>query len=509
MKKNYLLTFLFGLFFLQLSAQFTMNDVKFWYGSGSDSAVLVVDFRDGSEDSSYAWGYLFNEADNKTMRNMLTDLTVAEPNFSIDNSGDFLNDAIFNSHAGLAAEPDWWSTWAGDAADNFGMNGGIGSTLQRNGWYGISYGFSPEPVAPGIPIPAYSSLWFNENQIDYWVGTGSKSAVLIVDFVQDNQDQPVVSYAFGVKFENSITGKEMLEAVAENNPNFTVNMTQFLNDISYNGLTGTGGNPGYWNTFSGTDLSNWLYNEGISTVVNDGEWFGTSYGEYPVRRPFIPTVAQDPNGFTVEDVLYWTGSGRDTAVIVVDFNDGATPHSYAFGYLFDNTATAKDALLALNASLPSFNADMGSYLNDITYLSHSGIGGTNGFYWSTWSARNNGGWVMNAGISASLTNGSWFGASYTDFMPALHPSTPVSAPSNLSVATIDNNKFSVYPNPFNDLITVKGGNGKVTVSDLTGKMLYTIEMTEQVSIDLTELQHGVYIITIESGNMISTQKIQK
>src|SRR5690606_41061746 len=34
---------------------FSMHDVVFWVGAGPDSTVLVVDFHDGADHSSYAW----------------------------------------------------------------------------------------------------------------------------------------------------------------------------------------------------------------------------------------------------------------------------------------------------------------------------------------------------------------------------------------------------------------------------------------------------------------------
>lgn len=84
----------------------------------------------------------------------------AEPNFSTDFSGGFLNDIIYNHHSGLSGEPDWCSTWSGTDVENMEMNSGVSEELKNGRWYGISYGFSPTKM-PTVTYSAYSSLWFS------------------------------------------------------------------------------------------------------------------------------------------------------------------------------------------------------------------------------------------------------------------------------------------------------------------------------------------------------------
>ena len=54
---------------------FGVDDVPFFFGEGSNTAVLVIDWFDGR--SSLAWGYRFD--DGATVEDMLRDVTDAAP----------------------------------------------------------------------------------------------------------------------------------------------------------------------------------------------------------------------------------------------------------------------------------------------------------------------------------------------------------------------------------------------------------------------------------------------
>ncbi len=483
-------------------AQFTESDIRYWIGSGPDTAILAVDFRDGTADSSYAWGFLFDETDNLTFNDLLQAVDDQEPQFHFVQSGGYLNDIYFNAHSGLANSPDWWSTWSGDDLSGLTMNSGISESLVNGRWYGCSYGFTPSAVQPSVVYAAYSSEWFNMDDVTFWTGSGTDSAILVVDFVPAPFGDPGV-YAWGVKFNGTITGEEMLAQVAAADPNFQpATGGGFLNDIVYNANAGIAASPYYWGTFSATNMSDWTLNAGLSTTVSDGGWFGCSYAEWEPRRPFIPVPANDPNAFVAEDVLTWVGQGSDSAVIVFDFNDNGAPESFAFGYLFNGSATATDALTELGNTVPGLSLDLGGgFLNDIVYGSHSGIGGTNGNYWSTWSGQNNGNWSLNAGITENLSDGSWFACSFTNYDPALPPNTPVAAPNTLSVDPLSTNSVEVYPNPTNGFVTVKNASGcEIQLLNMQGQLVQQQSVSgAQQLLDLTELPAGVYLMNVHAG----------
>lgn len=271
--------------------QFTSNDVKFYVGEGSQTSYLIVDFKDGTDDRSYAWGFRYEEGQNITFGQMLQAIEEAEPNFShlTGSNGGFLNDIIFNAHQGLEGDPDWWSTWSGETAETMSMNAGISEPLQNERWYGTSYGFmNPSPEHPVTPIPAYSSLWFSESDIDTWIGEGQNRSILIVDFGTDTEGV-ANSFAFGIQYEEeTITVEEALTRISNRVENFEFSLTEDqISSITFNEFEGISSEDNPWKTFIGTDLSNWVTENSIATSnLENGKWAGFSFGE---RRPFIPT----------------------------------------------------------------------------------------------------------------------------------------------------------------------------------------------------------------------------
>src|SRR5690606_24979183 len=158
-------------------AQFTADDVVFWVGEGNSEAVLVIDFRDGTTDPSFAWGYRFNAGEGKSFADMLLAVEAADPNLDVVINGGFLSSIYYNSHSGIDSQPDWWSTWSGTGLESLSMNGGTSETLIDGSWYGTSYGFmNPEPTQPTVTYPAYSSLWFTADEFTYSIGEGTNSA---------------------------------------------------------------------------------------------------------------------------------------------------------------------------------------------------------------------------------------------------------------------------------------------------------------------------------------------
>lgn len=284
------ITLLFLLFTTQLIfAQFTTGDVKFHVGTGTETAYLVVDFKDGTDDRSYAWGYHFNLSDNKTVADLIAEIGANEPNFTFATGfgGGFLNDIVFNQHSGLGGSPDYWSTWEGASADTFGMNGGISTKLQNSGWYGVSYGFSnPTAEAPATPIAAYSSKWYKEADITTWLGTGTNKSLVVVDFGTDTNGVPD-SYVFGIQYNGSLTGDEALDLIDQELNGFSYVMnTSDIASVTVGQRTETAGTSDKWKIYKGKDLSSWKTQADVSQVtLGNGEWLGLSIGK---RRPFKP-----------------------------------------------------------------------------------------------------------------------------------------------------------------------------------------------------------------------------
>jgi glucose/arabinose dehydrogenase len=78
--------------------------------------------------------------------------------------------------------------------------------------------------------------------------------------------------------------------------------------------------------------------------------------------------------------------------------------------------------------------------------------------------------------------------------------------SSLSSSDFENNGFSLYPNPAKESFTIKSSTSnlatKIDVIDLTGKLLFTKELSSipENTIATTALSKGIYLISVETTN---------
>ena len=489
-------------------AQFTQNDVIYYVGAGPDTAIIVIDFLDGTEDSSYAWGFVFDAADMVTGGDALAALDLDEAQLSISTGGGFLNDIAYNAHSGIGGDPNYWGTWSRTEFTDWEMNAGLPEILENGEWFGCSYTDFDPAIVPGEPLPAYKSDFYTSDQISFWVGEGANSAIFLVDFVTDAAGE-AVSYAWGYRFDGTTDGAEMLAAIDAADVNLSINSDGFLNDIIFNDLEGLAGDPNYWATWSGTNLSNWAMNAGLSTEINHGDWFGCSYAEWPPRRPFYPISAIDSAAFV--DGTASIGVGPNRVYLVLDFNEWAPGSSIVYSYNFEAASiTAEEVMIQLaliEETGLTFNLD-GGFLNDAsTATGEVGIGGSP-YYWSTWSATNVGGWEMNEGISREMVDGEWFAGSYTAWAPA----TPPSMPASFLFFDIEGNnadKIAVYPNPANTFTTIfLNESSEILVVDLQGKkVLRQVGQIGVNTLDLSTLSKGTYFIELEQEGVKVRQKL--
>lgn len=154
-------------------------------------------------------------------------------------------------------------------------------------------------------------------------------------------------------------------------------------------------------------------------------------------------VAALGSTFSMSDVTYWVGTGSNQAVFVLDYNDGITPHSYAWGYRWNGTATGADMLAAIDASDTGldntvYNFSFGPYFDSSTYdanhdgtVDHSGLS-SNGFWAYFTKDAESEAWTSSmVGMAGrTLVNGSWDGWSFSTDMvnwTSTEPTTPTAA----------------------------------------------------------------------------------
>lgn len=206
--------------------------------------------------------------------------------------------------------------------------------------------------------------------------------------------------------------------------------------------------------------------------------------------------------FDLPDVQYWIGTGADSSVLVIDFQDGTDDPSYAWGWLHDG-GTGEDMVNAIAAADPNLDIEVTTgFLNTITYGSHAGIGGSPD-YWSTWDGPGIADMVSNLGLGTELGNGDWFGCSYTDFDPALAPTEPIAATIPTGIHETDLVRLRIYPLPAVDLLylsTSASAQQPITIHDVTGACVFQGRTSGIVtSIDVSKLSPGLYVVKVENA----------
>ena len=84
-----------------------------------------------------------------------------------------------------------------------------------------------------------------------------------------------------------------------------------------------------------------------------------------------------------------------------------------------------------------------------------------------------------------------------------------------NVAVLNNNLFTVYPNPANKTLYIKapqnisGKSYYVEVFNTIGKLVLKAEANQESGIDLTQLNQGVYLIKITAPGVSEHHKIIK
>ena len=79
-----------------------------------------------------------------------------------------------------------------------------------------------------------------------------------------------------------------------------------------------------------------------------------------------------------------------------------------------------------------------------------------------------------------------------------------------AVAEVSENNVSLYPNPTNGILNIEG-NGEMTISVMNtlGQKVLEIAATDNATIDLSGFGSGIYMVRIETGTGVKTEKIYK
>ena len=81
---------------------------------------------------------------------------------------------------------------------------------------------------------------------------------------------------------------------------------------------------------------------------------------------------------------------------------------------------------------------------------------------------------------------------------------------SLSTEDVFASNVKIYPNPTNGVVNIQSNNAEITsvsVYDLLGKQVFATDKLIDNQINLSGLNHGVYMLDVQSGNRSVIKKI--
>ncbi len=264
----------------------------------------------------------------------------------------------------------------------------------------LSYLFAALLFASAATAQPQKTISFPASDIQYWVGSGSNSAVVIIAW--DDVATPT-ALAWGVHWNGNASALDLIDSIQAYDSRFSNGSSATVASATYNDGTVTLSSPTNW----------WCY------TVN-GSWADVGYTGYTMSNGDVmelsadcmfgmteATAATNPNNtgdipteatIAASDILYWVGEGSKQVVMAVNWADTAL----AWGYRFNGDKTVADMMSDIAAADHRFSYTMnGGLLSDINFVAGSRtLSITPGNYWGS---TNNG--FMDMGMGQTLNNG--------------------------------------------------------------------------------------------------------
>lgn len=394
----------------------------------------------------------------------------------------------------------------------------------------------------GLKAQTDATIAFED--IRYWVGEGSDSAVLIVNF-----GRPDTAFAWGYLFDDTATVQQMTDAITAADPRFwvvglpsyypdgdiffvidngdTLKLSGIDDELTFNyweaNINGQTSYDGASQALVNGDVFKYGDLRAPSRVcLNEMEYEGETYcllsawtkAPTPVSDPNAPVEPQ-PEEATIaaSEVTYWVGQGSNQVVLAVNWADTALAWGYRFSTDSVSVQQVMDAIMAADHRF-SYTMD-GYYLGDINFV----LGGTDTFGITPgnyFESKRNG--ISDAGMSQNLGNGDFekwadpaagvvvdsvdYGE-YGIFYIYVYPMTiyPVSDPAG--IASVENLSVSVFPNPAAAMVNVTFDaleqSAEAALYDMSGRAVYRRSLaagSTGVQVPVNQLGEGVYLLRV-------------
>ena len=301
-------------------ATIAFEDIQYWVGEGSDSAVLIVNF--GSPDTAFAWGYLFNGS--ATVQQMTDAITAADPRFWVVDrpsyypDGDIFfvistGDTLSLSGRDEEYPYNYWEANINGGTSNSGneqelVNGDVFKygdqrapsrvCLQESGGWCLLSAWTKEPTPVSEPTPEDAEIAASE--IVYWVGEGDNKVVFAINWAD-------TALAWGYKFStDSVFVSEIIGAIVRTDPRLNiVGDSAFISDFRYadanitDSLTITPHDPSDWSIYFNMQVNH------VSSMIGAG---GHKVGNGDFVKFADTYVAVKADSVWIEDgeYSYWS-----------------------------------------------------------------------------------------------------------------------------------------------------------------------------------------------------------
>ena len=266
-----------------------------------------------------------------------------------------------------------------------------------------------------------------QDSIRFWTGTGSNRAVVAItwnDALAGN-----IGVAWGVQWSGTnVSIRMIMDTIAAYDSRLTVSGNAAVANLIYVdnelGLNLVGPNYYWWYNWKAADGSSYSSESAAADMLTNGDfvdWLPMDPDDFTTSIADLMIYASDPNGGTstdpvdaslpFSDLLYWVGTGSNSAEFIVNFAQPDT--AFAWGFHFDGTTTAQamvDAIAAADPRFwtegtPSYGGDIHFVLDNGDTLGLSPIDPNVG--WNFWWTNLNG-VSADAGSASTIHNGDVF-----------------------------------------------------------------------------------------------------